>query len=174
MLISGEIWVQIHLPVYFSSFAYDFLTCYFTVFIKQRLKSVKKKRSHGAFWFKLSVFYWLCLNCLCLLVKYFYFLISVCTLATSCDELTQWKRPWCWERLGAGGERNDRGWDGWMASPTWWAWVWVNSGSWWWTGRPGMLRFMGSQRVRHDWVTELNWTELKDWDRICMVLTNTA
>ena len=142
--------------------------------IKQRLKSVKKKGSHGAFWFKMSVFYWLCLNCLCLLVKYVYFLISVCTLATSCDELTQWKRPWCWERLGAGGERNDRGWDGWMASPTWWTWVWVNSGSWWWTGRPGVLWFMGSQRVRHDWVTELNWTELKDWDRICMVLTNTA
>ena len=51
---------------------------------------------------------------------------------------------------------DDRGWDGWMASPTWWTWVWVNSGSWWWTGRPGMLWFMGSQRVGHDWVTELN------------------
>ena len=47
--------------------------------------------------------------------------------------------------------------DGWMASPTRWMWVWVNSGSWWWTGRPGMLQFMGSQRVGHDWVTELNW-----------------
>ena len=58
---------------------------------------------------------------------------------------------------GAGGEGDDRGWDGWMASPTQWAWVWVNSGSWWWTGRPGMLWFMGSQRVRHEWVTELNW-----------------
>ena len=53
----------------------------------------------------------------------------------------------------------NRGWDGWMASLTWWTWVWVNSGSWWWTGRPGMLRFMGSRRVGHDWVTELNWTE---------------
>ena len=53
--------------------------------------------------------------------------------------------------------RGDRGWDGWMASPTWWTWVWVNSGSWWWTGRPGVLWFMGSQRVRHDWATELNW-----------------
>ena len=59
---------------------------------------------------------------------------------------------------GAGGEGDDRGWDGWMASPTWWTWVWVNSGSWWWTGRPGVLQFMGSQRVRHDWVTELNWS----------------
>ena len=66
-----------------------------------------------------------------------------------------WKRPWCWERLGAGGEGDDRGWDGWMASLTWWTWVWVNSGSCWWTGRHGVLWFMGSQRVRHDWATEL-------------------
>ena len=66
---------------------------------------------------------------------------------------------WCWEGLRAGGEGDDRGWDGWMASLTWWTWVWVNSGSWWWTGRPSMLRFMGSQRVGHDWATELNWTE---------------
>ena len=77
-----------------------------------------------------------------------------------CKELTHWKRHWCWEGLVAGGEGDDRGWDGWMASPTWWTWVWVNSGSWWWTGRPGMLRFMGSQRVRHNWATELNWTAL--------------
>ena len=61
--------------------------------------------------------------------------------------------------FGAGGEGDDRGWDGWMASLTCWMWVWVNSGSWWWTGRPGVLRFMRSQRVGHDWVTELNWTE---------------
>ena len=81
------------------------------------------------------------------------------TLATSCKELTHWKRPWCWEGLGAGGEGDDRGWDGWMASPTRWTWVWVNSGRWWWTGRPGVLRFMGLQRVGHDWVTELNWNE---------------
>ena len=65
----------------------------------------------------------------------------------------------CWEGLGAGGEGDDRGWDGWMASPTQWTWVWVNSGSWWGKGRPGVLQFMGSQRVRHDWATELNWTE---------------
>ena len=81
------------------------------------------------------------------------------TLATSCEELTHWKRPWCWEGLGAGGEGDDRGWDGWMASPTQWTWVWVNSGSLWWTGRPVMLQFMGSQRVGHDWATELNWTQ---------------
>ena len=80
------------------------------------------------------------------------------TLATWCEELTHWKRPWSWERLRAGREGDDRGWDGWMASPTQWTWVCVDSGSWWWTGRPGVLRFMGSQRVRHDWVTELNWT----------------
>ena len=66
------------------------------------------------------------------------------TLDTSCEELTHWKRLWCWEGLGAGGKADNRGWDGWMASPIWWTWVWVNSGSWWWTGRPGVLRFMGS------------------------------
>ena len=82
------------------------------------------------------------------------------TLATWCEELTHWKRLWCWEGLGAGGEGDGRGWDGCMASLTRWTWVWVNSGSWWWTGRPGMLRFMGWQRVRHDWATEMNWTEL--------------
>ena len=80
--------------------------------------------------------------------------------ATWCDELTHWRRPWCWEGLGAGGKGDDRGWDGWMASLTWWTWVWVNSGSWWWTGRPGVLWFMRSQRVRHNWATEL--TDLTD------------
>ena len=69
-------------------------------------------------------------------------------------------KDWCWEGLGAGGEGDNRGWDGWMASLIRWMWVWVNSGSWWWTERPGVLRFMGSQRVGHDWATELNWTEL--------------
>ena len=79
------------------------------------------------------------------------------TLATWWEELSHLKRPWCWERLRAGGEGDDRGQDGWMVQPTWWTWVWVNSGSWWWTGRPGVLRFKGSQRVGHDWVTELNF-----------------
>ena len=60
------------------------------------------------------------------------------TLATWCEELTHWKKPWCWERLKAGGEGDDRGWDGWMAPPTQWTWVWVSSRSWWWTGKPGM------------------------------------
>ena len=76
---------------------------------------------------------------------------------TSWEELTHWKRLWCWEGLGAGGEGDDRGWDGWMASPTRWTWVWVIFRSWWWTGMPGVLWFMESQRVRHD--GQLNWTE---------------
>ena len=70
--------------------------------------------------------------------------------------LTYWKRSWCWERLKAGGEGDNRGWDGWMASPTWWTWVWASSRSWWWAGKPGMLQSMGSQAVGHYWVTELN------------------
>jgi len=77
-------------------------------------------------------------------------------LATKCEELIHWKSLWCWERLRAE-EEGIRGWDGWMASLTQWIWVWVNSGSWWWTGRPGVLRFMGLQRVGHNWATELNW-----------------
>ena len=76
-----------------------------------------------------------------------------------------WKKTWCWERLKVGGGGDDRGWDGWMASRIRWTWVWVNSGSWWWTGRPGMLQSMGSQSVRHDWATELNWTEV-NWSEL--------
>ena len=77
-------------------------------------------------------------------------------LATWFKELTHWKRPWCWKRLKAG-EGDDRGWDGWMASPTQWTWVWASSGNWWWTGKSGMLQSMGSQSRtwRSDW-TELN------------------
>ena len=63
------------------------------------------------------------------------------------------------EKIEGGRKGDDRGWDGWMASLTWWTWVWENSGSWWWTGRPGVLLFTGSQRVGHDWATELNLTE---------------
>ena len=81
------------------------------------------------------------------------------------------EKLWCWEGLGAGGEGDNRGWDGWMASLTRWTWVWVNSGSWWWTGRPAMLWLMGSQRVGHDWATELNWgfaeeVALTEWSKI--------
>ena len=76
--------------------------------------------------------------------------------------MTHFKRPWCWERLKVGGEGDDRGWDGCMASPTQWTWFWVNSWSWWWIGRPGMPQSMGSQRVGHDWETELNWTDIQE------------
>ena len=86
-----------------------------------------------------------------------------CSLEGMMPKLTLWKRLWCWEELGAGEEGDDRRWDGWMASPTRWTWVRVNSGSWWWTGRPGVLQFMGSQRVGQNWATELNWTERKRW-----------
>ena len=84
---------------------------------------------------------------------------AVNPLATWCEQLTHWKRMWCWERLRAGGEGDNRGWDGWMALLTQWTWVWVNSRSWWWTGRPGVLQSVGSQRAGHEWATELNWTE---------------
>ena len=78
------------------------------------------------------------------------------TLATWCEELTHWKRPWCWERLKARGEGNNRRLDGWMASPTWWTWVWANSKSWWWTGKPGVLQSVGSQ----------SGTQLRDWTEL--------
>ena len=100
-------------------------------------------------------------------------------LATWCKELTYLKRPWCWARLKSG-EWDDRGWDSWMASPTQQTWVWVNSRSWWWTGKPGVLQSMGSQRVRHDWATEVNWTgqckyRSKSFKTLCIlgVLRNT-
>ena len=64
-----------------------------------------------------------------------------------CEELTHQKRPWCWERLRAGGEGDDRGWDVWMASPTLWTWVWVSSGGWWWTGKPSVPQSTRSQKV---------------------------
>ena len=81
-------------------------------------------------------------------------------LATWCEELTQLEKTLMLGGIGKGGEGDDRGWDGWMASLTRWMWVWVNSGSWWWTGRSGVVQFLGSQRIGHDSATELNWT---DW-----------
>ena len=95
------------------------------------------------------------------------------TLATWCKEPTHLKRPCCWERLKAGGEGDDRGGDGGMASSMRWTWVSVNSRSWWWTGKPGVLQSMGSQRLRHDWATELNCT-FPIWNQFtvpCLVLT---
>ena len=85
-------------------------------------------------------------------------------LATWYEELTHWKRPWSWERLKAGGEGDDRGWAGLIAPPTLWPWVWVNSGSWWWTGKSGVLQSWGRKELGHDWVTELNW-ESEIWDQ---------
>ena len=85
------------------------------------------------------------------------------TLATWCDELIHLKRPWCWERLRAGGEGDDRGWDGWMASPNWWIWLWLNSRRWWWTGRPGVV---WSKEL--DMTESLNWTELNCIDILAL------
>ena len=79
------------------------------------------------------------------------------TLATWYEELTHFLKPRRWEWLKAGGEGDDGGWAGWMASSTQWTWAWVSSKRWWWTGKPGVLQSMGSQRVRHDWATELKW-----------------
>ena len=109
------------------------------------------------------------------------------TFTTWCEELTHLKRPWCWERLKVGGKGNDRGWDGWMVSPTQWTWVWVGSRSWWWKGsiaekamathsytlawkipwteEPGRLQSMGSLRVRHNWMTSLSLFTFMHWRR---------
>ena len=129
--------------------------CFWTVVLEKTLESPLdcKEIQQIAFWRRSALgFLW----------KEWLWSWSSSTLATSCEELTHWKRLWCWEGLGAGGEGDDRGWDGWMTSRTRWMWVWVNSGSWWWKGRPGVLQFMGSQRVGHDWATELNWTMIGD------------
>ena len=83
-------------------------------------------------------------------------------LATWCEELTHWKRPSCWERLKAGGERDNRGWDGWMASPTGWTWIWASSRSWWWTGKPGVHGVAESDTT--EW---LNWLK-----RCCLCIIN--
>ena len=79
-------------------------------------------------------------------------------MATWCKELTHRERPWCWERLKAGREWGDRGWDGWMASPIQWTWVWADSGRWWRKGKPGVLQSMRSQRVLTNWTTEMQTT----------------
>ena len=88
------------------------------------------------------------------------------SLATWCEELIHWIRPWCREKLKAGGEGDDRGWDIWMASPSQWTWVWASSRSSQWTRKPGVLQYMGSQRVRH--FERLNWTEPNMWQCLCL------
>ena len=107
------------------------------------------------------------------------FLLNFLFCIGVCRELIHLKRPWCWERLRAGGEGDDRRWDGWMASPTQWTWVWVNSGSWWWTGKPGAWCSMGSQGVGYDWATDLNWTvpnimTLGVWEALGLLLSSAS
>ena len=86
------------------------------------------------------------------------------TLATWCEELTHWERPWCWGRSKTG-EGDNRGWDGWMVSPTQWTWIWANSGRWWRTGKPDVLQSMGSQ----SWTQLSNWTTTnKEADALCV------
>ena len=84
---------------------------------------------------------------------------AICNTHIDWEEMSHWKRPWWWERMKAGGEGDDRGWDDWMTSLTQWTWVWASSGSWWWAGKTGMLQSMGLQGVRHNWVMDLNWTQ---------------
>ena len=74
-------------------------------------------------------------------------------------------RPWCWERLRAGGEGSDRGWDCWMASPTWWTWVWANSGRWWMTGKPGMLQSIGLDS--RTWISDWTTTKMERFSLLC-------
>ena len=124
--------------------------CFWTVVLEKTLESpLDYKESNDSILEKISPEY--SLEGLILKLQY---------LALWCGELIHWKRPWCWETLKAGVEEDDRKWDGWRASMTWWTWVWSSSWICWWTGNPGVLQSMGSQRVGHDWLTELNWTEL--------------
>ena len=90
-------------------------------------------------------------------------------LSTWCQEWTHLKRPWCLERLKMGGEVDDRGWDGWMASPTQLTWVWVGSGSWWWIAKPGVPQSLRSQRVRQHWATEVNWKNI--WNQETIIVS---
>ena len=101
-----------------------------------------------------------------------YFMFS--PLPLWCEELTHFKRPWYWERLQAGREGDDRGWDGWMASLTQRTWVWVSSWGWWWTGKPGVLQSIRSQGVGHDWVTELNSLYFGRISHVCRILVPPA
>ena len=86
------------------------------------------------------------------------------TLAIWCEELTLWKRPWCWERLKARGRGDNRGWDGWMASSTQWTWVWASYGRWWRTGKFSVLQSLRTQsQTRLSDRTLLNQTQTESW-----------
>ena len=132
--------------------------CFWTVVLKKTLERVPwtARRSNQSILKEICPDYSLEGLILKLKLQYFGYLS---------EELTHWKRPWCWERLKAGGEGDDRGWDGWMASPIRQTWVWASSRSWWWTGRPGVLQSMGSQRVWQNWAPELNWTVIAGQER---------
>ena len=122
--------------------------CFWTVVLEKTLETWTSRRSNQSILKEISPEY--SLERLMLKLQYFGHLMG---------RTDSFERPWCWERLQAGGEGDNRGQDGWMASPTQWTWVWVNSGSYWWTGKPGVLKSMGLQRVRHERATELNWRE---------------
>ena len=121
-------------------------TCFWTMVLEKTLETWTARRSNQSILKEISPHYSLEGLMLKLKLQYFGHLIG----RTDSLEKTR-----CWERLKAGGKGEDRGWDGWMATRTWWTWVWASSGSWWWTGKPGVMQSMGSQRVRHNWVTEL-------------------
>ena len=138
--------------------------CFWTVVLEKTLESpLHSSRSNQSILKEISPEYSLEGLMLKLKLQYFGHLMRrTDSLEKSC----------CWERLKAG-EGNDRGWDGWMASLTQWTWIWISSRSWWWAGRPGVLQSMGSQRVRHDWATELNWSQKeKDQYRILTYMQN--
>ena len=123
--------------------------CFWTVVLRRLLRVPwSARRSNLSILKKISTEYSLKRLMLKLRLQYFGHLMQ---------RTDYWKRPWCWERLKTGGEGDDRGWDYWVASPTQWTSVWVKSWSWWWTGRPGMLQSMGSQKS--DTTDRLNWTE---------------
>ena len=132
--------------------------CFWTVVLEKTLESpLDCKEIHQSILKEISVEY--SLEGLMPKLKHQY-------LATWWKELTHLKRPWCWERLNVGGEADDRGWDGWMASLIWWTWVWVSSGSWWWTGKPDVLQPMGL----HSWRWLRDWTELTNFKSYKMML----
>ena len=131
--------------------------CFWTMVLEKTLETWTARRSNQSILKEISPHYSLEGLMLKLKLQYFGHLIG----RTDSLEKTR-----CWERLKAGGKGEDRGWDGWMATRTWWTWVWASSGSWWWTGKPGVMQSMGSQRVRHNWVTELTdlLTERQVWN----------
>ena len=127
--------------------------CFWTVVLKKTLENPldSSRRSNQSILKEISPEYSLEGLILKLKLQYFGHLVW---------NLTHWKRPWCWKRLKAEGEGDNREWDCWMASLTQCTWVWIGSRSWWWTGKPSMLQSMGLQRVGQHWTIELNWTEL--------------